>query len=237
MIEKVENSKKLVSITKETLHNEVFENWYNLKKTLTIGVVTYSQNYLLKTLINSFQSQTSDDWKMIIVHDGPIDNDLYQSLLKNKYLADERIVLLTTESRFDDYGHSLRNIILENYITTSWLLLTNGDNYYAPIFVQNMVDEINKDPDIYMVAYPAVLHNFGNPLEPDRVYNVAKEPHLSVGGIDMGQFIVRKEVASEFRINPTVIGDGEFCLKCVRYIKSKNKKIHRTYSVDFMHNV
>ena len=131
MIEKVENSKKLVSITKETLHNEVFENWYNLKKTLTIGVVTYSQNYLLKTLINSFQSQTSDDWKMIIVHDGPIDNDLYQSLLKNKYLADERIILLTTESRFDDYGHSLRNIILENYITTSWLLLTNGDNYYC----------------------------------------------------------------------------------------------------------
>jgi hypothetical protein len=72
MIEDIPNtSENLISINEDTLENGVFEKWNNLKKDITIGVVTYSQNYLLKTLINSFQSQNSDNWKMIIIHDGP----------------------------------------------------------------------------------------------------------------------------------------------------------------------
>ena len=106
MIEDIPNtSENLTSINEDTLENGVFEKWNNLKKDITIGVVTYSQNYLLKTLINSFQSQNSDNWKMIIIHDGPINKDLYRSLIANKYLTDERILLVTSEGRYDDYGH------------------------------------------------------------------------------------------------------------------------------------
>lgn len=213
------------------------EAWKKIDVPLTVGVVTYGQNFLLKTLINSFEAQNSSSWKMIIIHDGPISTKLCESLLRDNYLKNKKIILLTTETRSNDYGHSLRNIILEKYITTPWLLLTNGDNYYLPTFVENMVEEMEKDSDIYMIAYPAILHKSDNPLEPTKLYNVVQEPHLSVGGIDMGQFILRREVASQFRINPTVIGDGEFCLKCVRYIKSERKKIHRTYSVEFVHNL
>tara|TARA_R110002051_G_scaffold325835_1_gene431953 strand:- start:859 stop:1569 length:711 start_codon:yes stop_codon:yes gene_type:complete len=230
-----EESKKFTFVSPED--SPKLDAWKKIDVPLTVGVVTYSQNFLLKTLINSFEAQRDPSWKMIILHDGPISTPLYESLLNDNYLKNKKIILLTTDTRHNDYGHSLRNLILEKYLTTSWLLLTNGDNYYVPTFVENMTEEIEKDPDIFMVAYPAILHKTGNALNPDKLYNVVKEPHLSVGGIDMGQFIVRKEVASQFRINPTIIGDGEFCLKCVRYIKSKSKKIYRTYSVDFVHNV
>ena len=237
MIEAVSaEARKHTFISPQTL-GQKFDEWNKIDVALTVGVVTYSQNFLLKTLINCFESQTDDSWKMIILHDGPINTDLYRSLVNNNYLKNKKIILLTSDTRYNDYGHSLRNLILDKYVTTSWLLLTNGDNYYAPIFVENMMEEIEKDDEICMIAYPAILHDSGNPLKPDKMYNVAKEPHLSVGGIDMGQFILRKEVATRFRINPTIIGDGEFCLKCVRYIKSQNKKIYRTYSVDFVHNV
>ena len=42
--------------------------------------------------------------------------------------------------------------------------------------------------------------------------------------------------ARKFKINPTAIADGEFCVNCAADIKKHGKKIHRTYSVDFVHN-
>lgn len=230
-------SKKLIFINESTFQNGIFEKWNNLKKDITVGVVTYSQNYLLKTLINSFKSQNSANWKMVIIHDGPINNDLYTSLTKNKYLTDERILLLTSDVRYNDYGHSLRNIIIEKYLNTDWILLTNGDNYYTPNFIENMESEIQKDKDLSMIVFPCILQRSMDPEEPKLKTNfVNHSPQLRVGYVDMGQFIVKQEFAKKFKINPTPIADGEFCVNCAAEIKKSGKIIHRTYSVDFVHN-
>lgn len=236
MIESVSSDKKkLVFIDSHTIENGAFQKWTNLQKDITVGVVTYSQNYLLKTLINCFKCQTSENWKMIIIHDGPIHDDLLQSLIKNKYLSDERIVLVTSEVRYNDYGHSLRNLIIEKYLNSEWLLLTNGDNYYTPNFIENMENEIEKDDDISMIAYPCILQQ-PDEAKPELRINYVNSPVIRVGYVDIGQFIVRKEYAKKFKLNPTAIADGEFCVKCAAEIKKDNKKIYRTYSIDFVHN-
>ena len=237
MIEDIPNtSENLTSINEHTLENGVFEKWNNLKKDITIGVVTYSQNYLLKTLINSFQSQNSDNWKMVIIHDGPINKDLYRSLIANKYLTDERVLLVTSEGRYDDYGHSLRNIIIQKYCNTDWILLTNGDNYYTPNFIENMTHEIGKDKDLAMVVFPCILQRAAEDNDTLRQNFTNASPEIRVGFVDIGQFIVKHEFARKFKINPTAIADGEFCVNCAADIKKHGKKIHRTYSVDFVHN-
>jgi|TARA_R110000824_G_scaffold400171_2_gene607127 hypothetical protein len=226
-------SKDLTFLTEDSVKK--LDQWRNRKDLITIGVVTYGQDYLLKTLINSFKAQISKNWKMVILHDGPISKDLYLSLVNDKYLADERIVLLTTESRYNDYGHSLRNIIIEKYLNSEWLLLTNGDNYYTPNFTQNMKNEISKDKDIALVACPCILQKT-DPMKPELRLNYVNNPTIQIGHIDMGQFIVKTSFAKKFKLNPTAIADGEFCVQCVAAIKKEGKKIYRTYSIDFIHN-
>jgi len=234
MIEVVSTDKKnLVFLDDENVKKA--KRWHKREDLITIGVVTYSQNFLLKTLINCFKAQTSENWKMVILHDGPIDGALYSSLVTDQYLSDERVLLLTTDYRYNDYGHSLRNIIIKKYLNSEWLLLTNGDNYYTPNFIENMENEIEKNKDISMVAYPCILQRPDETKEELRI-NFVNQPGIRVGYIDMGQFIVRKEFAKEFKLNPTAIADGEFCVQCANSIKKKGKKIYRTYSIDFIHN-
>jgi len=104
MIERAsEESKKFTFISPENLPK--FDAWKKIDVSLTVGVVTYSQNFLLKTLINSFEAQSDPSWKMVILHDGPISAVLYEDLLNNGYLKSKKIILLTTDTRYNDYGH------------------------------------------------------------------------------------------------------------------------------------
>jgi hypothetical protein len=234
MIEAVSSDKRNLTFLNDE-NVEKAKLWHKREDLITVGVVTYSQNFLLKTLINCFKAQTSENWKMIILHDGPVNDDLYSSLTNNQYLSDERILFITTDFRHDDYGHSLRNIIIEKYLNSEWLLLTNGDNYYTPNFIENMENEIDRDKDISMVAFPCILQK-PHESNPTLRINFSSHPGLRVGSIDIGQFIVRKGFAKEFKLNPTAIADGEFCVQCANLIKEKGKKIYRTYSIDFVHN-
>jgi len=36
-----------------------------------IIAVTYGQNEILKCFINSIRAQTSNNWRLVIIHDGP----------------------------------------------------------------------------------------------------------------------------------------------------------------------
>ena len=51
-----------------------------------------------------------------------------------------RIEYLTTEKRFNDYGHSLRDMGLKN-IKGEYVLLTNADNYFIPKTIE-FINEI-----------------------------------------------------------------------------------------------
>ena len=104
-----------------------------------IIAVTYGQNEILKCFINSIRAQTSNNWRLVIIHDGP-NPILHKDLKDNGYLSSNRITFIEHPVRTENYGHLLRKWSLENVIKNEYVLLTNGDNYYTP----NMIEEVSK---------------------------------------------------------------------------------------------
>ena len=114
------------------------------KPLIEIICATYGQDQELKCLINSFLSQTADNWRLHIIHDGPDGfDDLENSLRKNEYLSDSRIFLSRSKTRNNDYGHSSRSLGLKNPVSDSrYTVITNGDNYYVSEFIKILTEHI-----------------------------------------------------------------------------------------------
>ncbi len=55
-----------------------------------IIAVTYGQNEILKCFINSIRAQTSNNWRLVIIHDGP-NPILRKDLRDNGYLSSNKI--------------------------------------------------------------------------------------------------------------------------------------------------
>jgi hypothetical protein len=67
-----------------------------------------------------------------------------------------------TKTRFNDYGHSLREIGLEK-ATGEYILITNADNYYSPKtleFINKAIVNKAQNPDLVMFD---MVHSHINP--------------------------------------------------------------------------
>ena len=105
-------------------------------KQVTIVIVAYQRYDNLPIIIHSFLCQTLQNFKLLVIHDGP--DARMQALLqgfKSRYA--DVLDFLITPVRYNDFGHSLREIGI-GLVDTPYLLLTNDDNYYAPPFLQFM---------------------------------------------------------------------------------------------------
>ena len=65
-----------------------------------------------------------------------------------------------SQARHNDYGHSLRDIGIRR-ANLEFILVTNGDNYYSPKFVESMFDAI--DAAGLDVALCDMVHSHANP--------------------------------------------------------------------------
>ncbi len=110
---------------------------------LDIIAVTYNQNENLKCFINSIKAQTSFNWRLFILHDG-LNKELKEDLKNNNYLSGD-IEFIEHPTRTGHYGHCLRKWAIDNVINNEYTLLTNGDNYYVPTMVQEV---LNKSEDL-----------------------------------------------------------------------------------------
>lgn len=94
--------------------------------------------------MESLESQTFKDFEVILLHDGPTSRDLpnLESLSLN-------IKTIITEKRYDDWGHSLRDIGIKK-ASGEYLLFFNADNILYPQALEE-VDRVSKD-NIYRKA-------------------------------------------------------------------------------------
>lgn len=106
-------------------------------------------------LIHSLQAQTYKNWELHLIHDG-LNSDLKDIVTKMK---DDRIIYQDTLHRYNDWGHSLRRRVLENLSESDgdFLLITNADNYYIPIFLEEMIKPL-KDSS-FIASYCNILHS------------------------------------------------------------------------------
>jgi GT2 family glycosyltransferase len=211
-----------------------------MAETLTIVCVTYGQDHELKTLISSLRCQTRRDWRLAILHDGP-HAALGANLAAHGFL-DEQVEFHETAVRANDYGHSLRDLGIREHARGDWLLLTNGDNYYCPRFVEYMLAEAERDPAAGLV-YCDMVHSHNRPDSSsgsDYGYFATEIRRLSVmeqqalvnsgvvaGGdagvpqysirLDIGAFIVRRDIAQAVGFNHRDHdADGRFVLDILR---------------------
>jgi glycosyltransferase involved in cell wall biosynthesis len=191
-----------------------------------IVAVTYGQNEILKCFINSIKSQTNNNWRLIIIHDGP--NPTLHNELKNEgYLNSEKIEFIEHPTRSEHYGHFLRKWSLENVIKNEYVLLTNGDNYYTP----NMIEEVSKRNED--LIYFDLVHSHKTPHNNNKSTYGYMNSELVSSKVDMGNVIIKSELAKKVGFNSIVFNADWIYFNEVLQLSPTTFKIDK---VLFVHN-
>jgi len=135
-------------------------------------------------LIHALQLQTYPNWKLILVHDGPNTTGMRKLL---DFIDDPRITYFESQTRFNDWGHSLRQIALDyvgQQMDGEFIVMTNADNYYVPGFTAAMIDQFKPQT---VAVYCDMIHDFYR-----WEYTKTRLVHSYV---DCGCFMVRRATA------------------------------------------
>ena len=115
-----------------------------------VSIVTASYNYenYIKETIESVISQTFQDWEMIIVDDGSIDNSV--EVIKSYCANDNRIKLFTHS---DNQNKGLIETIKLGIskATSDWIIFLESDDTIASNYIEKKLDVIEKYPDIKFI--------------------------------------------------------------------------------------
>ena len=158
---------------------------------LTIVVVTYKMPDALNCLLSSLECQTLQNFDVIVLHDGA--DDATRKIATERPSA-RRVLLryIETDVRHNDYGHSLRDAGIAQ-ASGDFLLITNGDNYYPPRFVEYVFDAI--ETHRLDMAIWNLVHSHADPgglratsYTPFSTFPVAWR-------IDIGSMLVRTTIA------------------------------------------
>ena len=95
---------------------------------IDVFAVAYERTNEMRVFVQSWINQSADNWRLTVIHDGP-STEFEKAMRPLAKQMPKKIKYFCTESRFNDYGHSLRQIGIEQ-ATGDYLLLTNADNYF-----------------------------------------------------------------------------------------------------------
>lgn len=157
-------------------------------------IPTHKRVDLLTTVISSIVGQTNPNWRIHVVGDCP-DEEVKERYLDIIAFFDDykdKIRFSFTDVRYNDWGHTPRNIGLKS-ATEEWVIMTGEDNYYAPTFVENFLSSVKDDKDIHF-AYCNMVHNWVN----DDYIPV--KCALEYGRIDIGNFMVRTNKGKQLQL-------------------------------------
>jgi hypothetical protein len=193
-------------------------------------IATYQQEKELQVLMNSLYLQNSFEWNYKVYHDGklPVPDNYKESIYR-------KINLVETKKRFNDYGHSLRALGLQEATLNDndYICFTNGDNYYCPVFVDEMMKATGKDVG---VVYCDMVHSHNrNDSSSQSAYgyfNTVFEPMKCDIGAFITRFDIAKKVGFNYRHNEA---DAEFIRQILEY-DGPAFKVVKVNKVLFVHN-
>jgi glycosyltransferase involved in cell wall biosynthesis len=171
----------------------------------SIIVVCYQRYNNLQCLLYSLLAQTYKDFEVIIIHDG---YDIEHEKIASEFVSkDSRFRYMYTDTRYNDWGMSLRNLGV-SAAKGEWVINTNDDNYYVPIYLNELADKIEANKECNFIYYDCVLshHNVLNHNGKDYGLLI---PQIRSCYIDMGQFAVKSEIISRYKFKISFTGDGE----------------------------
>ena len=192
---------------------------------LKIICVAYERPIRMRGLIDSFVVQTNPDWELNIIYDGPAPQNIKDTM---SLYDDERIKFFESEQRNQYYGHPNRKMMLEKMPASNedFVLGTNDDNYYVPVFVEYMLREVN--PRVGMIYCDSVHSHF---------QYIHHRTQIKIDHVDIGSFIVRMDIAKKTGFNGVAFNsDGVYAMKC--YDLCRKLGLGATYIAKplFIHN-
>jgi GT2 family glycosyltransferase len=123
-----------------------------MDETVTIICPIYQS---FPAVVSSLIMQTHRNWKLILVHDGPSDGGVRAFI---ESINDDRIEYLETEKHAGNWGHTIRRDWLQK-VKTEYVVITNPDNYYAPVFLEYLIRPLSKSGAI--AAYSSgMIHSY-----------------------------------------------------------------------------
>ena len=154
-------------------------------------IPTYNRPNHLMCIINSIFAQTNPNWTINVVADCPPEGSLDK--IMDYFKDSEKIKFTILPQRYNDWGHTPRNIGVEQSVE-EWVVMTGEDNYYVPIFVDEFLSKVT--PNSHFI-YCDMVHNWVK-----QTYKcISSRPQY--GLIDIGNFMTRTKFAKEVKLNIT----------------------------------
>jgi hypothetical protein len=197
---------------------------------IQIIAVAYDRVVPLEILIRSFIVQTDPRWVLHVVYDGPAPQEILNAVhpFINGDRRDERIHFYQSPERYQKYGHPNRRTMLQSIECRpgDFILMTNDDNYYCPVFIDMMFKEMRSKVGM---IYCDTVHS-----------HAAYSVHVSEireNYIDMGSFIVRADIAKATGFNyDHFSADGTYAVECLKSCQRKGLRAVKINKPIFVHN-
>lgn len=160
---------------------------------LTIAAVAYQQPQALQTFLSCMRCQTLQNFRLHILHDGPHEESRI-ALQQFEQAGAPSIETTFSEKRYNDWGHTLRSLAIEQ-AETEFILVTNADNYYSPKMVEYAFDVIDAH-QLDLLHFNMIHSHDGPGGRRSRSYQPFETLPITQN-IDIGAFIVRTRIARQ----------------------------------------
>ena len=190
-------------------------------------IPTYERTEHLMTIISSIVCQTNPNWLIHVVIDRPYNEDTIAKIqnIAIYYEYEDRIKFTLLDEHFGDWGHTPRNYGVSKSIS-EWVVMTGEDNYYAPVFVDEMLKVV--DDETHFVYCDMVLNG------KDNVY-LPVPTRLEFGFIDIGCFMTRTDKAKQLPLL-THMPEADWIYSRVYVDTFTDGKIKKVDKVMYVHN-
>lgn len=173
----------------------------------------------LYCVIYSLLSQTYQNFDILIHHDGPLED---KNIKEKIQLIDNRISFIETQERKNLWGFDVRHKLARDSKNIDYILFTNDDNYYAPIFLDVCVKTMEEyKTDMVFCNFITKSNGYMPVISQTKVY------HIDLGCY-MSSYKLVKDTPWE---DTTWIADGLYAEKLAE--KTNPIKIN---SLLFTHN-
>jgi len=201
-----------------------------LSPTLHVIIAAYQRIIPLRIVIDSFIVQTNPNWRVYVIHDGPMPKEL--DVIMALYKDDPRISFQFTEERIECSGFPNRDMMIKKIIgaDNDFVMSTNDDNYYATTFVENMI--ALAEQGVGFVYCNMVHSGHWGPGE----YQVI-DTKIEVCQIDIGAFAVKLPLAKKVGITTkTAVADGIYAEACLAECNATGLATAKTERILYVHN-
>jgi glycosyltransferase involved in cell wall biosynthesis len=191
-------------------------------------IPTFERTNHLIALLGSLMAQTNPNWMAHIIADcpdEPVVERLHQLI---DFLNDKRIKLTILDKRYNDWGHTPRNIGLD-MATEDWIIMTGEDNYYVPTFVDEFLIAGKKNETQFI--YCNMVHNLAT-----NSYLPIKSK-IELGWIDIGCAAYMNRLIKNLRLETTYPeSDYTFISKYLISLTEHFMPITKIDKVLYVHN-